>query len=64
MTNANEEKYDKDSEHPDTPLLNLHGPHFILVSYALENLFKALVVVERGDEISSQFFQKRGFCHI
>jgi hypothetical protein len=59
MTNAKEEKYDKGSEHPDTPPPNLHGPYFILVSYALENLFKALIVGERSDEIRSQFFQKR-----
>ncbi len=57
MTNAKEGKYDKGSEHHDTPLPNLHGPYFILVSYALENLFKALIVRERSDEISSQFLQ-------
>ena len=59
MTNLKEEKYDKGSEHPDTPPPNLHGPYFILVSYALENLFKALIVGERSDEIRSHFFQKR-----
>jgi hypothetical protein len=57
MTNAKEGKYDKGSEHPNTPPPNLHGPYFILVSYALENLFKALIVGERSDEIRSQFLQ-------
>jgi len=57
MTNAKEGKYDKGNEHPDTPPPNLHDPYFILVSYALENLFKALIVRKRSDEISSQFLQ-------
>ena len=57
LTNAKEGKYDKGGEHPDIPPPNLHGPYFILVSYALENLFKALIVRERSNEISSQFIQ-------
>ena len=57
LTNAKEGKYDKGGEYPDTPPPNLHGPYFILVSYAIENLFKALIVRERRDEISSQFLQ-------
>ena len=57
MTNAKEGKYDKGIEHSDTPPPNLHGPYFILVSYALENLFKALIVGEQSDDISNQFLQ-------
>jgi len=37
---------------------DLHGPYFILVSYGLENLFKAIIVGERGDEIRRQFARK------
>jgi hypothetical protein len=58
ITNAKEEKYNKGSEHLNAPPPNLHGPYFILVSYALENLFKAIIVVERSEEIRSQFFEK------
>jgi hypothetical protein len=58
MTNTKEGKYDKGREYPHIPPPNLHGPYFILVSYALENLFKAIIVRERGDEIRSQFAQK------
>jgi len=57
LTNAKEGKYDKGGEHPHIPPPNLHGPYFILVSYALENLFKALIIRRRRDEISSQFLQ-------
>jgi hypothetical protein len=57
ITNAKEGKYDKGGEHPHIPPANLHGPYFILVSYALENLFKALIITRRSDEISSQFLQ-------
>ncbi|MFC2050953.1 hypothetical protein ACFLTN_07260 [Chloroflexota bacterium] len=57
LTNAKEGKYDKGGEHPHIPPPNLHSPYFILVSYALENLFKALIIRRRKDEISSQFLQ-------
>ena len=57
QTNAKEGKYDKDGKHPDIPPPNLHGPYFILVAYALENLFKALIIRERSNEIDSQFLQ-------
>jgi hypothetical protein len=56
-TNANEGQLEKGSEHPSTLPPNVHGPYFILVSYALENLLKALIVGQRNDEISSQFIQ-------
>jgi len=58
MTKAKEKKYYKEKEYRYTPPPNLHGPYFILVSYALENLFKAIIVRERRDEIRDQFFQK------
>jgi len=57
LTNAKDGKYEKGGEYPDIPPPNLHGSYFILVSYALENLFKALIVGERSDEIRSQFIQ-------
>ncbi|MBM3118636.1 MAG: hypothetical protein FJ006_03645 [Chloroflexi bacterium] len=57
LTNAKEGKYDKGGKHPNIPPPNLHGPYFILVSYALENLFKALIIGRRKDEIDSQFLQ-------
>jgi hypothetical protein len=57
QTNAREGRYDKGGGHPNIPPPNLHGPYFILVSYALENLFKALIVRERSDEIKSQFIK-------
>ncbi len=57
LTNAKERRYNKGGEPPNIPPSDLHGPYFILVSYALENLFKALIIRDRSDEISSQFVQ-------
>jgi len=57
LTNAKEGRYNKGGEHPNPPLPDLHGPYFILISYALENLFKALIIRDRSDEIRSQFAQ-------
>ena len=57
LTNAKEGRYNKGGEPPNPPPPNLHGPYFILVSYALENLFKALIIRDRSDEISSKFVQ-------
>ena len=57
LTNAKEGTYGKGGEHPHVPPPNLHGPYFILVSYALENLFKALIIKRQKDEISTQFLQ-------
>lgn len=58
MTREKERKYNRGKEFPYSPPPNLHGPYFILVSYGLENLFKAIIVRERGDEIRSEFAQK------
>jgi len=58
MTREKERKYKRGKEYPYTPPPNLHGPYFILVSYGLENLFKAIIVREQGDEIRSEFAQK------
>jgi len=58
MTREKERKYNRGKEYPYTYPPNLHGSYFILVSYGLENLFKAIIVRERSDEIKSQFFQK------
>ena len=57
LTNAKEGRYNKGGEPPNIPPSDLHGPYFILVSYALENLFKAIIIRDRNDEISSQFVQ-------
>jgi hypothetical protein len=57
QTNAKEGRYNKGGEPPHIPPSDLHGPYFILVSYALENFFKALIIRDRGDEIDNQFLQ-------
>ncbi len=57
VTDAKEGRYDKGGEQPHVPPANLHGPYFILISYALENLFKAIIIIRRRDEISSQFLE-------
>jgi hypothetical protein len=57
-TNAREGRYNKGGLPPRKMPSELHGPYFILVSYALENLFKALIIRDRSDEIRAQFFQK------
>jgi hypothetical protein len=58
QTDAKEGRYNnKGGEHPRIPPPNLHGPYFILVSYAIENLFKALIIRRRREEISNQFLQ-------
>ena len=44
LTNAEEGRYDKGSEPPNKPPSDLHDPYFILVSYALEDLFKAIII--------------------
>ena len=56
-TNAREGRYDKGGPPPKKTPSELHGPYFILVSYALEDLFKALIIRDRGDEIRDQFGQ-------
>jgi len=57
LTNAKEGRYNEGGEPPNPPPSDLHGPYFILVSYALENLFKAIVIQDRNDEIRRQFAQ-------
>ena len=57
LTNAKEGRYNKGGEPPNPPPADLHGPYFILVSYALENLFKAIIIRDRNDEIRRQFAQ-------
>jgi hypothetical protein len=57
QTNAKEGRYNKGGEPPHIPPSDLHGPYFILVSYALENFFKALIIRDRGNEIDNQFLQ-------
>ena len=57
LTNAKEGRYNEGGEPPNIPPLDLHDPYFILVSYALENLFKAIIIRDRSDEIRRQFVQ-------
>jgi hypothetical protein len=57
LTNSREGRYNKGAPPPERPPSDLHGPYFILVSYALENLFKALIIRDRSDEIRGQFGQ-------
>ncbi len=64
LTNAKEGRYNKGGLPPKTPPSDLHGPYFILVSYALENLFKALIIRDRSDEIRSQFAQTGGLPNL
>ena len=54
---AREGRYNKGGQPPNIPPSDLHGPYFILVSYALENLFKAIIIQCQSDEIRSQFAQ-------
>ena len=58
LNNAKEGRYDKGDEPPNIPPSDLHGPYFILVSYALENYLKALIIIDRSDEIRNEFIQK------
>jgi len=56
-TNFNEGRYSYDGGKTSrTPPINLQGPYFVLVAYALENLFKAVIIQqdkkEHGDHIS------------
>lgn len=57
QADAEEGRYNKGGEPPHIPPPNLHGPYFILVSYSLENLFKAIIIRKRREEISNQFLQ-------
>ncbi len=56
--NAKEGRYNKGGEPPHIPPSDIHDPYFILISYALENLLKALIIRDRSDEIRSEFAQK------
>jgi hypothetical protein len=56
-THAREGRYDKGGSPPKKTPSELHGPYFILVSYALEDLLKALIIQDRGNEIRDQFGQ-------
>jgi hypothetical protein len=55
--NAREGRYNKGGSPPEKTPSELHDPYFILVSYALENLFKALIIQGRSEEIRGQFGQ-------
>ncbi len=55
--NFKQGRYNKGGEPPHIPPSDLHDPYFILISYALENLLKALIIRDRSDEIRSQFAQ-------
>lgn len=51
ITNFKEGRYSEGGEPPHSLPSDLHGPYFILISYALENLFKALIIQDRKNEI-------------
>ena len=57
IANFDEGRYNYDGgKSPRTPPINLQGPYFMLVAYALENLFKVVMIQqdkkEHGDHIS------------
>jgi hypothetical protein len=58
ITNEREAKYNKGEESPYKSPPNLNGPYFILISYALEDLLKALIIQEQGEEIRHRFLQR------
>jgi len=57
INDAKEGRYNKGGEPPHIPPSNIQDPYFILISYALENLLKALIIRDRSDEIRSRFAQ-------
>ena len=57
LTNIKDVRYSKGGTPRNHPPSDLHDPYFILISYALEDLFKALIIRDRSDEIRSQFAQ-------
>ena len=56
-TNAKEERYSKEGPSPQKTPSELHDPYFILISYALEDLLKALIILDLSEEIREQFGQ-------
>ena len=61
INNTKEGRYNKGRVPPHIPPSNLHDPYFILISYALENLLKTLIIRDRNDEIRSRFTQTGGW---
>jgi len=57
INNAKEGRYNRGGEPLHIPPSDLHDPYFILISYALEDLLKALIIRDRSDEIRSRFTQ-------
>jgi len=55
-----EGRYNEGGEAPHQPPQNLQGVYFMLVAYALENLFKALIIREHRDYIEDQVLRTRG----
>ena len=57
LTNFKEGRYNKGGVLPNPSPSDLHSPYLILVSYALKNLFKALIIRDQSSEIHKQFAQ-------
>jgi hypothetical protein len=55
-----EGRYSEGGEAPHQPPQNLQGVYFMLVAYALENLFKALIIREHRDDIQDQVLRTGG----
>ena len=55
-----EGRYSEGGEAPHQPPQNLQGVYFMLVAYALENLFKALIIWEHQDDFQNQVLRKEG----
>jgi hypothetical protein len=56
-------KYERHTERRETPgqrPLNLEGVYFMLIAYALENLFKALIIREHCDDIENEVLSTGG----
>jgi hypothetical protein len=56
-SNNIKERYDNTEVTTIEPPPNIFSPYFILISYSLEDYFKAIIVRDRKDEVSAQFFQ-------
>ncbi len=58
--NSKEGRYSKGGEAPHQLPQNLQGAYFMLVAYALENLFKAMLIWEHPDTFQNQVLSTGG----
>ena len=56
------ETYRGMSKNPDAPIKtdHYHRPYFMLMSFAIENLFKAIIVLKNYRELRQSYLQKTG----